>query len=173
MEERLIKKAIKGNFKAYSIIVNELKNEGYKLAYTILKNEDDSMDAYLQAVEKGLKNINKLKEPKYFKTWFLRIVINEAKNIIEKNNKIVYLNDIDLNENNEKLDTETKIDLEKALEKVDSQVREMIKLKYYMGYKLEEISSILDIPIGTVKGKMYTALKNMRKELETVDYENR
>lgn len=47
----------------------------------------------------------------------------------------------------------------------------MINLKYYMGYKLEEISEILDIPIGTVKGKMYNALKNMRKEL--MDSENR
>ena len=53
----LIKKAIKGNFNAYSILVNELKSDGYKLAYTILKNEQDSIDAYLQAVEKGLKNI--------------------------------------------------------------------------------------------------------------------
>ena len=56
MDEKLIKKAIKGNFKAYSLLVHSLKNEGYKLAYTILKNEQDSIDAYLQAVEKGLKN---------------------------------------------------------------------------------------------------------------------
>ena len=173
MEDKLVKKAIKGNFKAYSILVNELKNEGYKLAYTILKNEDDSIDAYLQAVEKGLKSINKLKDPQYFKTWFLRIVINESKNIIKKNHKIVYLNDIKIDEIKEKLDTETKIDLEIALENIEPQVKEMIKLKYYMGYKLDEISSILDIPIGTVKGKMYTALKNMRKELEIIDYENR
>ena len=47
----------------------------------------------------------------------------------------------------------------------------MIKMKYYMGYKLEEIAQILDLSIGTVKGKMYTALKNMRKEL--IDSENR
>ena len=82
MDEKLIKKAIKGNFKAYSLLVHSLKNEGYKLAYTILKNEQDSIDAYLQAVEKGLKSIQNLKEPQYFKTWFLRIVINEAKNIL-------------------------------------------------------------------------------------------
>ncbi|MGL6106445.1 hypothetical protein [Romboutsia sp.] len=50
MEEELVIKAIKGNFNAYSIVVNNLKDEGYKLAYTILKNEQDSMDAYLQAV---------------------------------------------------------------------------------------------------------------------------
>ena len=51
MDEKLIKKAIKGNFKAYSLLVHSLKNEGYKLAYTILKNEQDSIDAYLLAVE--------------------------------------------------------------------------------------------------------------------------
>ena len=131
---KLIKKAIKGNFNAYSILVNELKSDGYKLAYTILKNEQDSIDAYLQAVEKGLKNIKNLKEDK-------------------------------------EINRENKIDLEKSLQSIDPQTREMIKMKYYMGYKLEEIAQILDLSIGMVKGKMYTALKNMRKELS--DSENR
>ena len=134
MDEKLIKKAIKGNFNAYSILVNELKSDGYKLAYTILKNEQDSIDAYLQAVEKGLKNIKDLKEDK-------------------------------------EINRENKIDLEKSLQSIDPQTREMIKMKYYMGYKLEEIAQILDLSIGMVKGKMYTALKNMRKELS--DSENR
>ena len=160
MDEKLIKKAIKGNFNAYSILVNELKSDGYKLAYTILKNEQDSIDAYLQAVEKGLKNIKNLKEVKYFKTWFLKIVINEAKNIISKNSK-----------EDKEINRENKIDLEKSLQSIDPQTREMIKMKYYMGYKLEEIAQILDLSIGMVKGKMYTALKNMRKELS--DSENR
>ena len=169
MDEKLVKKAIKGNFNAYSILVNNLKSDGYKLAYTILKNEQDSIDAYLQAVEKGLKNIKNLNEEKYFKTWFLKIVINESKNIISKNSKIVYLDEIDKKEDNSLHIKEEKIDLEKCLEKIDPQTKEMIRLKYYMGYKLEEIANILDIPIGTVKGKMYSALKTMRKELEIKD----
>lgn len=166
MDEKLVKKAIKGNFKAYSILVNELKNEGYKLAYTILKNEHDSMDAYLQAVEKGLKNIQNLKEIKYFKTWFLKIVINESKNIIAKNEKIIFMDEIEQKEYRSDVDKESKLDLEICLQKVEPQTREMIKLKYYMGYRLEEIANILDLPIGTVKGKMYSALKDMKKELE-------
>ena len=52
------------------------------------------------------------------------------------------------------------------MQRVDPQTREMIKLKYYMGYKLEEIAEILNVPIGTVKGKMYSALKDMKKQLE-------
>lgn len=168
MDEKLIKKAIKGNFKAYSLLVHSLKNEGYKLAYTILKNEQDSIDAYLQAVEKGLKNIQNLKEPQYFKTWFLRIVMNEAKNTISKNNKLIYLEDVESSRTiKSKSDNqEEKLDLERSLEKVEPQVREMIRLKFYMGYKLDEIANILDVPVGTVKGKMYTALRNMKKDLE-------
>lgn len=166
MDEKLVKKAIRGNFNAYSILVHNLKDEGYKLAYTILKNEHDSIDAYLQAVEKGLKNIKNLKETKYFKTWFLKIVINEAKNIIAKNNKIIFFDEIEERREIKYEDKESILDLEICLQRVDSQTREMIKLKYYMGYKLDEIATILDIPIGTVKGRMYSALKSMKKELE-------
>ena len=167
VDEKLVRKAIRGNFKAYSILVQELKNEGYKLAYTILRNEHDSIDAYLQAVEKGLKNIKNLKEAKYFKTWFLRIVINEAKNIVKKDNKVVFLNDLGKeNTASGDGDKESKIDLEVVLSKVEPEVREMIELKFYMGYKLDEIADIMDIPVGTVKGKMYSALKNMKKDLE-------
>lgn len=173
MDIKIVNKAIKGNFNAYSILVNELKDDGYKIAYTILKNESDSIDAYLQAVEKGLKNITNLKEPKYFKTWFLRIVINESKNIINKNNKIVNIEYYSTKEYAEMIDRDVKLDLEKALENIDVKVREMIRLKYYIGYSLEEISNILDIPIGTVKGKMYTALKSMKKDLEVRDYEKK
>lgn len=173
MDIKIVNKAIKGNFNAYSMLVNELKTDGYKIAYTILKNEEDSIDAYLQAVEKGLNNITKLKDGKYFKTWFLRIVINEAKNIINKNNKVVSIEDYSTKEDTENIDKDTKLDLEKALENVNQEVREMIRLKYYMGYSLQEISEILQVPIGTVKGKMYTALKSMRKDLEVRDYEER
>ncbi len=172
MEIKLVKKAVKGDFEAYSILVNNLKNDGYKIAYTILREEQSSIDAYLQAVEKGLKGIKNLKEPKYFKTWFLRIVINEAKNILSKQNKTISIDEI---KDTQKplVDNDSKLDLEMALKNIDKETREMIRLKFYMGYKLEEISKLLDMPIGTVKGKMYTALKNMKKDLEVVEYEDR
>ncbi|MEG0843168.1 MAG: sigma-70 family RNA polymerase sigma factor [Romboutsia sp.] len=131
------------------------------------------MDAYLQAVEKGLKNITSLKEPEYFKTWFLRIVINESKNIINRNKNTVNIEDYYHKEIYEAIDKETKLDLERALENINEDVREMIRMKFYIGYSLEEISEILNVPIGTVKGKMYKAIKNMRKDLEVIDYERR
>ena len=102
----------------------------------------------------------------------LKIKIGEKRIYIKSLSELIeYLEDIkDLKEDKE-INRENKIDLEKSLQSIDPQTREMIKMKYYMGYKLEEIAQILDLSIGTVKGKMYTALKNMRKELS--DSENR
>ncbi|WP_455541926.1 sigma-70 family RNA polymerase sigma factor [Intestinibacter sp.] len=156
MDEKLVKKAIRGNFNAYSILVHSIKNE------------QDSIDAYLQAVEKGLKNIKNLNEPQYFKTWFLKIVINEANSIISKNKKVICFEEVEnVKQSGSKLkDKEAKLDLERSLEKLEPQVREMIRLKFYMGYKLDEIAEILKVPVGTVKGKMYSALKSMKKDLE-------
>ena len=117
---------------------------------------------------KNILNIQNLKEPQYFKTWFLRIVMNEAKNIISKNKKLIYLEDVEnTRPTKSKSDNqEEKLDLERSLAKIEPQVREMIRLKFYMGYKLDEIANILDVPVGTVKGKMYTALRSMKKDLE-------
>lgn len=51
------------------------------------------MDAVCNAVEKGLLSIKNLKKAKYFRTWFIRIVMNEAKMLIRKESKVIYLQD--------------------------------------------------------------------------------
>lgn len=167
MEIELIKQAMKGDYEALARLVNELKTDGYKIAYTILRNEDNSIEAYLNAVEKAFKKIRTLKEPTSFKCWFLKIVVNESKNIYKKNARVIYLED------HKDIDPiiiqnyEDRVDLEEALKYVPRDIQEFIRMKFYLGYKISEISEILSVPEGTIKGKMYSALKEMRKRLET------
>ena len=80
--------------------------------------------------------------------------------------KVIFFDEIEERRVSKYEDKESKLDLEICLQRVEPQTREMIKLKYYIGYKLEEIAEILNVPVGTVKGKMYSALKDMKKELE-------
>lgn len=165
MDEILVIKAKKGDKNSFAEIISEVKKQAYKIAFCYLKNEDDSLDAVCDAVEKAYYNIKKLKQPKYFKTWFIRIVINECKQQIKAKQRVIYMADeLYITENNNLIDD--KIDLQSLLEQLPSLDRLIIYMKYYLGYTLNEISQIVNLPEGTVKSKMYKNLKIMRSKLE-------
>ena len=63
-----------------------------------MRNEADALDIVQETVYKAYISIDKLKEPKYFKTWIIRILINTALTHIRKGSKIVYLEDRELSE---------------------------------------------------------------------------
>ena len=68
--------------------VKENREKLYRIAFSYSKDEDASLDIVQEAIAKALKNINKLKEEKYLKTWFYRILINECLQDIKKKKRI-------------------------------------------------------------------------------------
>ena len=175
-----------GDTTNYGILVNGANNDVFDVSGKTLKNygltikdangsvevtagtdtpPDEIIVGYKRTVIGGIATNTEIKRKfdEEFKDGLSIEVKLEMQNNLFKDIK-------DLKEDKE-INRENKIDLEKSLQSIDPQTREMIKMKYYMGYKLEEIAQILDLSIGMVKGKMYTALKNMRKELS--DSENR
>ncbi|WP_202709984.1 sigma-70 family RNA polymerase sigma factor [Sporosalibacterium faouarense] len=165
MDELLIKQAQKGNKESFTKLMLEVKDQAYKIAYCYLHNEEDSVDAVCNAVEKAYKNIKGLRNPKYFKTWFIRIVINECKTELKIREKI---NNIKIELQNEQTfsnNTIQKYSIESLLSHIPETERSMIHMKYYMGYTLQEIAEILNIPVGTAKTKIYSNIKKLKSIL--------
>lgn len=166
MDEVAVIKARKGDRDSFSKVINEVKDQAYRVAFCYLHNEEDSMDAVCDAIEKCYKNIKKLKEPKYFKTWFIRIVINECKLQLRAKQNVISMAD-DIYENKkESIHKEEEIDLRLLLDELPALDRLLIYLKYYMGYTLEEIADMVEMSSGTVKTKIYSNLKRMKSRLE-------
>ena len=75
---------------AYEVLIEYIKenqNKLYKIAYTYTKNQDLALDIVQEAVTKALENIHKLKQEEFVKTWFYRILINEALQTVKKNRR--------------------------------------------------------------------------------------
>ena len=62
--------------------------------------------------------------------------------------------------------SDTRIDLEKALQGLSEEMRMVVELGVYQGLGYAEIGEILDIPLGTVKSRMFNALRKLRSMLE-------
>lgn len=162
MEDK-VKLAIKGNEEAFSDLINEYKDKLYLTAYAYVKNKEDALDIVSDTVYKAYISIDKLKEPKYFKSWLTRILINNAISFINKNNKVIYLEDDDLNNIEGNSDnSDERLDILNAIERLDEKYRKVIILKYFDDLTISEISRVLDMPEGTVKTYLNKGLSGLR-----------
>lgn len=158
----LVEEAKLGNNEAFEQLIEENKLKMYKVAKSILKNEDDVCDAIQNALMSAYTNINKLQNNQFFSTWLIRILINKCYDIANKNQKL-YSNVTDIDEYNtndnlklyDSYDSESLV--ENVLTKIEDDLKTITVLYYYNDYNISEISQILDIPEGTVKSRLSRA----------------
>ena len=158
----LVEEAKLGNNEAFEQLIEENKLKMYKVAKSILKNEDDVCDAIQNALMSAYTNLNKLQNNQFFSTWLIRILINKSYDIINKNQRL-YSNVTDIeeyntNENLKSFDNYNSESLvENVLTRIDEDLKTITVLYYYNDYSVNEISMILDIPEGTVKSRLSRA----------------
>lgn len=140
-------------------LINANRLKMYKTAISILKNEDDANDAIQDALYSAYKNYENLKDKKLFVTWLIRILINKCYDIINKNKKVVYIDDDSTIENTYgKADTyDVENSLDWVLNKIDKDLKEIVVMYYYDELSVTEIADILEIPNGTVKSRLSRA----------------
>ena len=93
-----VKRAKRGDKEAFCNLVRVNKVAIYRVAKSILNKEEDIEDAVSEAILKAYKNIPKLKNEEFFKTWLIRIVINESNNLYKKSG-IIELSVIEVSPN--------------------------------------------------------------------------
>ncbi|SFA96765.1 RNA polymerase sigma factor [Clostridium frigidicarnis] len=145
-------------------IIQQYKVPLYRLAKGIVKNEHDTEDAINETILKAYENLKKLKNKDSFKSWIMRILVNECYGLINKKNKI------DLQENMEvyKLTYEDKniYELMDEINKLDMDFRTVLILFYYEDMSIKAISEVLNISQGTVKSRLSRAKNKLRGLLD-------
>ncbi len=165
--ERLVRKAQKGNAKAYLKLFQQYEEDIYRMAYVYMKNQDDSLDIVQEVAYQSFKKISTLKNPEYFKTWLMKITINCALNLINKNKKVIQLNpDFEVIDWSQDEDIDLSLSLHELMDTLQEDEKSIILLKYYDDRTFKEISEILDIPLGTAKSVLYRALDKLRQNLK-------
>ncbi|MFJ7309768.1 sigma-70 family RNA polymerase sigma factor [Peribacillus frigoritolerans] len=161
---RLVKKAQKGNDKAFLKLYQQFEEDIYRLAYVYVKNKDDALDVVQEVAYQSFKKIDTLKKPEYFKTWLMKITINCAINVIRKNKKVVLLkSDFEVLMGTEEEDLLLSLSLQELMDFLQEDEKSVILLRFYHDHTLKEISLILEIPLGTAKSVLYRALNKLRK----------
>lgn len=139
----------------------------YRIAFSYSKNEEAALDIVQEAITKALKNINKLRKESYIKTWFYRILINEALQYIRKNKRILTCeleaieNKVDCN-----ADLAEGLDIYKYVQNLNEKLKTVIILRFFEDMKISEIARITKTNESTVKSRLYKGLKELKRLIE-------
>jgi len=154
----------------------------YKLCYSYVQNEQDALDIAQEVYIKVFKNILKFNEKMPFLPWFRAVAVNTCLNF----KRAVRYDSVSLNARDE--EDQALEDIVAAQEDVEGEVlnkeigqlirtklevlkpkhRMVLVLRYYEGLSYEEISQVLNEPLGTVKTDIYRARNLLKDKLTRI-----
>lgn len=134
----------------------------YRIALTRCKNKDAAEDVYQTVFLRYSEKMPKFESEEHSKAWFIRVTINLTKdeNTSSWNNKIVALDDM------VQFESKEESDLFIDICKLPQNYKSVIYLMYYEGYKVKEISKLLDASEGTIKTWLYRAREILKESIE-------
>lgn len=170
--EELIKKAINNDDKAFNELILSIEKELYLIAKSRLKEDDDIADAIQETIFKCYKNIHKLKDKCLFKTWIIKILINECNKIYRKKRK--YKISLEDKEIDKYISTEEKFDenieFYMLIKNLDYEEKIILTLYYCSNYTTKEISKILKKNENTIRSKMSRAKIKIKNQYKGEEY---
>jgi len=161
LEER-VRAAQGGDDDALYELMRSAKTRLYAIAYAYLRDETDALEAIQETTCRAYMKLKKLKEPRFFHTWLIRILIHYCMDEQKRRRKTLPLARLP-----EPLAAELAMDerltLRAAIDKLAPKYRHVIILKYDQDLTVGEIAKLLEKPEGTVKTWLHKALKELKR----------
>lgn len=158
---QLVKRAMKSDTDAFLELMERNSLAMYKVARGILNNDEDAADAIQDTILTCFEKLHTLKKPEYFKTWMIRILINECNSIRRHYSNLNLQEDFaDIPQSDVSI---AEFEFKEMLETVDEKYRVVLILHYVEGFKLSEIAAILELNENTVKTRIARARQQLRE----------
>ncbi len=170
--DSLVRAAQEGDAESFSRLVESFQDMACASAYAMIEDvhlaEDVAQEAFLEAY----LNLAKLREPAAFSSWFRRIILKQAdrltrgKCLASSPLEVVANVPMDSHSPTETAETnEVRELVHRAISALPERERLVIMLFYGTGYALKDIAAFLEIPVTTVKKRLYDARQRLKDEL--------
>lgn len=179
-----IKEVLKGDQNAFAEIVELFQDKLYRICYRMLGNQHEAEDIAQEAFVRAFINIHTFDTNRKFSTWLYRIGTNLCIDRIRKKKPDYYLDaevagteglnmysqiaSKDELPEQEVLKMEMQDRVQYEISRLPDKYRAVIVLKYMEDLPLQEISEILEMPLGTVKTRIHRGREALRKQLSNM-----
>lgn len=176
-EASLIQRAQKGDQDAFAALVNEHQRYVYNLALRVLRDENEALDLTQETFVRAWTALPNFRGHSQLRTWLYRITTNLCYNRLPGlRRSLADLGDdvladipesghMPANPAREVESNETRKYLHQAIDRLDPNYKILIVMRYQQELSYEEIASVLNLPLGTVKTGLFRAKEKLRLAL--------
>ncbi|MBQ9220197.1 MAG: RNA polymerase sigma factor RpoE [Succinivibrio sp.] len=180
-DEAIVKRVQQGDVSAYNILVIKYQHKVAQIISKFVGNSADVNDVAQEAFIKAYKAINNFRGESSFYTWLYRIVVNAAKTYLESNSKRKNHIDVD-SEEFQSIDSQGVLTSRESPDKIiesqelqqvilsamnelPEELRQAIMLREVEGMSYEDMADLLQIPIGTVRSRIFRARQFIEEKM--------
>ncbi len=180
-DEQIVAQAQAGDREAFGEIVKRWQRRIFALAYGMLGSAEEANDVAQETFFSAYRNLQSFRGEAKVSSWLHRIAVNQCITR-QRRQKVRRESPLDgeesLDETNFSPDVYAESparraegkaraeDVRQAVNSLPPELRRIVLMKEFEGMTFQEIADALDVPLSTVKTRLYTALKQLRMKLE-------
>ena len=178
-DEQIVERALTGDADAFGEIVRRWERTIFSLTFGMIGREDDARDATQETFLAAFKNLRAFRGDAKVSSWLHRIAVNQC---ITRQRRAKVRGETNLDDQEEKhaaslsaplhysparvAETrETTVAVRRAVNGLPLELRQVVVMKEFEELTFKEIAEVLDLPVSTVKSRLYTALRQLQMRL--------
>ncbi len=167
----LVKKAMRGDKEAFIALMDKHSDSMLRIAHGYLSQDADVADAIQDTILDAYEHLSSLKEPRYFKTWLIRILLNNCNHIYNRNKNYIPLDEVSetLSDETQEIDTPL-FRFHELLSFVSDENRLCFQLYYGEELTTREIADILHINENTIRSRMHREKLKLKARFQNSGY---
>ncbi len=163
---RLVKKAQKGDADAFIELMEQNRMMLQRVAYGYFQGEEDVADVIQDTILDAFEHIQRLKKPEYFRTWLVRILMNNCNRLYNQNKK--YTNISQMRGDSVASCGTGNVEFREMLKSLPEDSRLIFQLYYGEQFTTKEIGQMLKMKESTVKSRLHRGKEKLRVEMQVV-----
>lgn len=182
----LINDALEGDQRAYDVLIKKYRGSVYNLVYRMIENRQEAEDIVQETFIKAFNALKTFNEEFAFSTWLFKIATNNCIDTLRKRKLQTYSLDTPVQTKDGEVSRDfaderyspeqstissesTSIILD-SVESLPKKYQLVINMRHKEDRSYEEISELLEIPIGTVKARIFRAREILKRKLKERGY---
>ena len=185
-DELIVERALTGDAEAFGEIVRRWERRIFALTYGMLGREEDARDATQETFLAAFRNLRGFRGEAKVSSWLHRIAVNQC---ISRQRRTKVRSESALDDEQEKRAStfatplsysparmaegrQETIAVCRAINSLPIELRQVVVMKEFEELTFREIADALDLPLSTVKSRLYTALKQLQMRLQKFESRN-